>query len=109
MRWLNAVGVLLIVVGLGGAVAAYRSSASAPEATGPAPGLDGRMPADDANASTWPGLGLATLSGLSLAFGVGCIGVGMGRWTRPVPSQTRPANPYSEQPIEGGQPPVGLV
>lgn len=106
MRWLTAVGLLMILLGLGSAVTAYnmgQGPSSRPYE------LDGRSPAAHANASSWPALSLAAASGLALAFGVGCIAVGMGRWTRPVASSTRPANPYNEQPLDHGEPPVGLV
>lgn len=108
MRWLIPVGLLLIVLGLGGAATAYVQSTRADE--GPARiGADGGVPADAANASgAWP-MVLAPLSGLALALGVGCIGIGMGRWNRPEPSYHRTANPWNEQPAEKGEPPTGLV
>jgi len=51
----------------------------------------------------------AILAGLTLAVGLVCIGIGMGNWRRPIPSEVRPANPWSDQPAEHGDPPKGLV
>ncbi len=111
MGWLLPVGVLLIVAGLGGSAGAcYQSwGPDAGQTTSTAIGPDGGVPANQANPSSGGPLMLAALAGLVLAAGVGCIVVGMGRWTRPVPSATRPANPWSEQPRDTGEPPVGLV
>jgi hypothetical protein len=55
------------------------------------------------------GMLLAPLSGLCLAAGVVCMGVGIGNWKRPIPSDVRPANPWSDQPRKHGDPPKGLV
>jgi hypothetical protein len=44
-----------------------------------------------------------------MALGVGCVGVGMGRWSQPLSSYQRPANPWNDQPADKGGPPVGLV
>ena len=52
---------------------------------------------------------LAPLSGLMLAVGLVCVGIGIGNWRRPIPSDVRPANPWSDQPGERGDPPVGQV
>ena len=52
---------------------------------------------------------LAPLSGLMLAIGLVCVGIGIGNWRRPIPSDVRPANPWSDQPREHGDPPVGQV
>lgn len=52
---------------------------------------------------------LAPLSGLMLAIGLVCVGIGIGNWRRPIPSDVRPANPWSDQPGEHGDPPVGQV
>ena len=52
---------------------------------------------------------LAPLSGLMLAIGFVCVGIGIGNWRRPIPSDVRPANPWSDQPGEHGDPPVGQV
>ena len=52
---------------------------------------------------------LAPLSGLMLAVGLVCVGIGVGNWRRPVPSDVRPANPWSDQPGDHGDPPIGQV
>ena len=46
---------------------------------------------------------------VSLAVGFVCVGIGMGNWRRPIPSNVRPANPWSDQPGEHGDAPKGLV
>jgi hypothetical protein len=51
---------------------------------------------------------LAPLAGLTLAIGLVCVGLGMGNWRRPSPSDVRPANPWSDQPRDG-EAPKGLV
>jgi hypothetical protein len=111
MRWLIPVGVVLMLAGGAGAIAAYVQAAQpAAGESGSANGTsDGGVPADDANRSNTGSLILAPLAGLALALGVGCVGVGMGRWSHPVPSYERPANPWNEQPADKGGPPVGLV
>lgn len=111
MRWLLPVGVFLVVAGLGGsATACYQSTRDATELSGgPSTGPDGGVPADRADGASIAPIVIAPLSGLALAFGVGCIAVGMGRWKKPLASQTRPANPWSPQPGEQGDPPTGLV
>lgn len=110
MGILMPVGVLLITVGLGGTAAAcYQSGVfddvnKQQEASAAA----GTVPADEA-AGTRPSVVLAPLAGLTLAIGLGCVGVGIGHWKRPILSNTRPANPWSDQPGEHGDPPKGLV
>jgi hypothetical protein len=107
MHWLLPIGVVLILAGVGGSIGACYQATSdreAPEAVG----TTGDVPATAADTSITP-LILAPLSGLALAVGVVCIGVGMGNWQRPKPSVVRPANPWNEQPAEKGDPPVGLV
>lgn len=108
MRWLIPIGLLLIVLGLGGALAAYSQSARADDPPTRV-GAGGGVPADAANSSGLAPILLAPLSGLALALGAGCIGIGVGRWTRPEPSSYRDANPWNEQPAEKGEPPTGLV
>jgi len=82
MGVLLPIGIILTTLGLGGtAVAWYQSGA----------------------------LILAPLSGLSLAIGLVCVGIGAGHWRHPIPSNVRPANPWSDQPYEHGDPPKGLV
>lgn len=108
MRVLLTIGAFLVVFGLGGMMRACVSSPYAIDndvaATGPTPGAgaDG----DDAGGAQ---MMLGIVSGLALAIGAGCFAIGMGRWQRPTPSATRPANPWSEQPADKGDPPVGLV
>lgn len=111
MRWLLPVGVFLVVLGISASVSAcYQSSRNVVEQSGGTPGgPDGGVPADRADGPSVAPMLLGPLAGLALALGVGCIGVGMGHWNRPVPSSTRPANPWSEQPGDKGDPPVGLV
>ena len=111
MGWLLPVGVFLIVAGLGGSAGAcYQSSSGRSErGNSTANGPDGGVPANQSQPSSSGPMLLAALAGLSLAAGVGSIVVGMGHWTRPVASGTRPANPWSEQPRDTGEPPVGLV
>ncbi len=110
MRVLLLIGAVLVVLGLGGMARACTSSPysvndsdmSAPANTTP------REARDNQDAEGGPML-LGLLSGLALALGGGLIAIGMGRWQRPVPSSTRPANPWNEQPADKGDPPVGLV
>jgi hypothetical protein len=108
MRWLIPVGLLLIVLGLGGAITAYVQSTRVDGPPGNV-GASGGVPAESANASGIGPLILAPLAGLTLALGFGCIGIGVGRWNRPEPSYHRDANPWNEQPAEKGEPPTGLV
>lgn len=108
MRWLIPVGVVLILTGGAGAVTAYVQSAQDASASVTQDAGDG-VPAARANRTTTGALILAPLAGLALAVGVGCIGIGMGRWTHPVPSYRRTANPWNEQPGDKGEPPTGLV
>ena len=94
MKSLMLIGAVLIVIGMAGSAAACYGSAifeGAEKETATAP------------------LVLAPLSGLTLAVGLLCVGIGMGNWRRPIPSDVRPANPWSDQPGEHGDPPKGLV
>jgi len=111
MRWLLPVGVFLVVAGLGGSAAAcYQSTRNVTDQSGgPSSGPDGGVPADRADGESMAPIVIAPLAGLTLALGVGCIVVGMGRWKRPLLSYTRPANPWNEQPGKQGDPPTGLV
>lgn len=111
MGWLVPIGVVLVMLGFGGSIGACYQFASSEQTTadgGAMPGPDGGVPADANDPSIAP-MVLAPLAGLALALGVACIGVGMGRWQHPQVSDVRPANPWNEQPIEKGNPPVGLV
>jgi hypothetical protein len=112
MRLLVPIGVLLIVIGAGGSIAAcYGNSIfDGAETQTAASDLRGTTdaPADE-NRDRTPRLYLAPLAGLTLAVGLVCVGIGMGNWRRPIPSEVRPANPWSDQPAEHGDPPRGLV
>jgi hypothetical protein len=110
MRLLLPVGALLIAIGTAGSAAAcYGNSIfDGSETETVASQMDGQT---DAAANTAgndsPRLFLAPLAGLTLAIGLVCVGIGIGNWRRPIPSDVRPANPYSDQPREHGDPPVG--
>lgn len=111
MRWLVPIGVLLILIGTGGSVAACYGNAIFGDESGTiAAQLEGQTdsPASQTSNAT-PRLYLAPLAGLTLAIGLACVGIGMGNWRRPIPSDVRPANPWSDQPGEHGDPPKGLV
>jgi len=82
MKVLMPVGVVLVAVGMAGSAASCSGNAN---------------------------MVVAPLAGLALAVGLVCVGIGMGNWRRPVPSDVRPANPWSDQPGEHGDPPKGLV
>ena len=93
MHLLIPIGVLLILIGMGGALAScYGSSDLANLSSG---SLQNPY--------------IAPLAGLTFAIGLVCVGIGMGNWRRPIPSDIRPANPWSDQPGEHGDPPKGLV
>ena len=111
MKLLVPIGVLLIVIGAGGSIAAcYGNSIFDGAETRTASDLRGTTdsPAGETQDNT-PRLYLAPLAGLTLAVGLVFVGIGMGHWRRPVPSDVRPANPWSDQPAEHGDPPRGLV
>ena len=112
MGTLLTIGALLIAIGTAGsAVACYGSSIFDRDQTDTtAARLEGQT---DALANTsndgLPRLYLAPLAGLVLASGLVCVGIGVGHWRRPIPSDVRPANPWSDQPKEDGDRPVGQV
>lgn len=81
MKLLLPIGVVLVVVGMAGTAASCSGS----------------------------GMIVAPLAGLTLAVGLVCVGIGIGNWRHPIPSDVRPANPWSDQPGEHGDPPKGLV
>ena len=112
MKLLIPIGVLLVAVGMAGSVASCYGNAifDGAEKQTAAAQLNGATdsPADQAKESS-PRLFLAPLAGLALAVGLVCLGIGMGNWRRPIPSDVRPANPWSDQPGEHGDPPKGLV
>lgn len=105
MGLLMPLGAVLVAVGLTGSAAACYQSGSFSEdvATGH---TDTRLAEADAPG---PSVVLAPLSGLFLAAGVVFMGIGAGHWKRPIPSDVRPANPWSDKPSEHGDPPKGLV
>ena len=112
MKMLMPIGAVLIAIGMAGSAAAcYGNSIfGGSETETAAAQLNGTTdsPAEESNDSS-PRLFLAPLSGLTLAVGLVCLGIGMGNWRRPIPSDVRPANPWSDQPHEHGDPPKGLV
>jgi hypothetical protein len=112
MKLLMPIGAVLIVIGMAGSAAAcYGNSIfDGAETRTAAAQRDGTtdVPAEESKDSS-PRLFLAPLSGLTLAVGLVCVGIGMGNWRRPIPSDVRPANPWSDQPSEHGDAPKGLV
>ena len=111
MRLLVPIGVLLIVIGAGGSIAAcYGNAIFDDDSTKVASDLRGTTdsPANETENRS-PRLYLAPLAGLTLAVGLVCVGIGIGNWRRPIPSDVRPANPWNDQPAEHGDPPRGLV
>lgn len=112
MRMLVPIGALLIAIGTaGGAAACYGSGIfDGDETQTVAERMRGQTdaPANETEDSS-PRLYLAPLSGLALAVGLVFVGIGIGNWRRPIPSDVRPANPWSDQPREHGDPPVGQV
>ena len=112
MGLLVPVGAVLIAIGtLGGVASCYGSSIFDNEQSQTlASQMEGQNDAAaQATDDDSPRLYLAPLAGLSLAIGLVCVGIGMGRWRRPIPSDVRPANPYNDQPREQGEPPIGQV
>lgn len=106
MRWLLPLGVVLTLAGFGGTLGAcYQLSSSDSVVEGP----DGGVPAQQNDEPSSGPTIVAIVSGMALATGLLLVGVGVGHWQRPTPSFTRPANPWSEQPGEKGDPPTGLV
>ena len=112
MKLLLPVGAVLIAIGMAGSAAACYGTAifDGTETTSTASELSGTTDAA-ANQTTdsQPRLLLAPIAGLTLALGLLCVGIGIGNWRRPIPSDVRPANPWSDQPGEHGDPPKGLV
>ena len=112
MRLLMPIGVVLIVIGMAGSAAACygneifddgATETAASQQQGPTD-----APANETGESTTRLL-LSPLAGVTLAIGLMCVAIGMGNWRRPIPSDVRPANPWSDQPGEQGDPPKGLV
>ena len=112
MKLLMPIGAVLIAIGMAGSATACYGNAifDGAETRTATAQLDGTTdtPANESRDST-PRLLLAPLSGLTLAIGLACVGIGIGNWRQPVPSDVRPANPWSDQPGEHGDPPKGLV
>ena len=112
MNLLLPVGAVLIAVGTAGSAAACYSTSifDGPETDTVASRMEGATdaPANESDQDT-PRMFLAPLSGLTLAIGLVCVGIGIGNWRRPIPSDVRPANPHSDQPKDSGDPPVGQV
>jgi hypothetical protein len=109
---LMPIGVLLILIGAGGSIAACYGNAifDGDETRTAASELRGTTDApQQITEDRTPRLYLAPLAGLTLAIGLVCVGIGVGNWRRPIPSEVRPANPWSDQPAEHGDPPRGLV
>jgi hypothetical protein len=111
MKLLLPIGAVLIAIGMAGSAAACYGTAifdgdTAKTASELSGGTD--APANESTDSS-PRLLLAPLAGLTLAVGLVCVGIGIGNWRRPIPSDVRPANPWSDQPGEQGDPPKGLV
>ena len=113
MRLLLPVGAVLIAIGTAGSAAACYGTGlfKGPEASTVASQMEGSTdaPANESDEGGSSALVLAPLSGLMLALGFVCVGIGIGNWRRPIPSGVRPANPYSDQPKDSGEPPVGEV
>jgi len=112
MGMLLPIGALLILIGTAGSAAAcYGTSIFDNEETQTtASQMEGQTDAAaDAASDGSPRLFLAPLAGLTLAIGLVCVGIGVGNWRRPIPSEVRPANPWSDQPSKHGDPPVGQV
>jgi hypothetical protein len=106
------IGALLIVLGTSGSLVSCYGGEWLNDAQSQtqAAQLKGHTdtPADLAQGNS-PQMILAPMAGLCLAVGLVCVGLGMGNWRRPVPSDVRPANPWNDQPGEHGDPPVGQV
>ena len=113
MRLLVPLGAVLIAIGTAGSAAACfgNSVFDGRETDTVASQMQGQTdaPANESDDDGTPRLFLAPLSGLTLAVGLVCVGIGIGNWRRPIPSDVRPANPYSDQPKDQGEPPVGQV
>jgi len=109
MGWLMPLGAVLVVLGMAGSATAclQNESFGAEHAQVQPTGQTDTQTSPDSSSGL--GVLLAPLSGLLLAAGLVCLGVGAGHWKRPVPSDTRPANPWSDRPSEHGDPPKGLV
>ncbi|HJU42512.1 MAG TPA: hypothetical protein VJ691_06835 [Vicinamibacterales bacterium] len=114
MNLLLPVGAVLIAVGTAGSAAAcynnalFDGSETDTVASRMEDPTDAPAKESDGDDDS-PRLFLAPLSGLTLAVGLICVGIGIGNWRRPVPTAVRSANPYGDQPKDSGEPPVGEV
>ena len=112
MGLLMPIGAVLIALGLAGsATACYQSDLFGEDrdrVTQPADQTEALATERDNDQSAAP-MVLAPIAGFMLAAGLVCVGIGIGNWKRPIPSDVRPANPWSDQPGERGDPPKGLV
>ena len=109
MGVLLPVGVILITLGLAGsATSCYQGGVFDKKENAAASTAVEPTPKSEPTGVRGPVI-LAPLSGLSLAIGLACVGIGIGHWRHPIPSNVRPANPWSDQPYEHGDPPKGLV
>lgn len=112
MRMLMPIGILLIVLGTGGSFVSCYGGKLLDNANTQTTAADLKDRTDspaDLNPNPTPRLALAPISGLALAIGLVCVGIGMGNWRRPIPSDVRPANPWNDQPASHGDPPIGQV
>src|SRR5688572_4403126 len=112
MGLLLPIGAVLIAIGTAGSAAACLGTPilDGTQTGSVASPMEGQTDAPaDAGEGNRPRLFLAPLSGLPLAIGLVCVGIGIGNWRRPIPSDVRPANPWNDQPREHGDPPVGQV
>ena len=112
MGLLLPIGAVLIAIGTAGSAAACLGNSifDGRETETVASQMEGQTQAPaDASEDKKPRLFLAPLSGLTLAIGLVCIGIGIGNWRRPIPSDVRAANPWNDQPQDSGKPPVGQV
>lgn len=112
MRVMVPIGIVLILVGMAGSAASCYGNAifGGAETETAASRMSGVTDsaadlAKDSSSRPY----IAPLAGLTLAIGLVCVGIGIGNWRRPIPSDVRPANPWSDQPGEHGDPPRGLV
>ena len=112
MKMLLPIGALLVVFGTAGSLMSCygggwlndaQAQTQAAQLTGPTDTTS------DLGQGQSPRMFIAPMAGFALAIGLVCVGLGSGHWRRPTPSDVRPANPWSDQPGEHGDPPVGQV
>ncbi|HUQ86115.1 MAG TPA: hypothetical protein VM096_01070 [Vicinamibacterales bacterium] len=112
MKLLMPIGLVLAVIGMAGSAAScfgteLYDGRGDDTTVAQLNGAD-ESPANQSKDST-PRLFLAPLAGLTMAIGLVCLAVGMNDWRRSVTRtpDVRPANPWSDQPSEHGDPPKG--